>query len=239
MSVLQFNAVSSNRVFKNRVRQGQLLASLGSILRRIVRSLSASALVSVLVLVACANSPAPKVEFPVAKDNETLIVVGKFGGDTQGQPGPNVQRRMIEGIENELTAGRVIARVAAWPEEIPDNDVAREKSKARLVVSGLRQADRLIVRVGLADPVIKLDDQSYRLLVARPHQNQVTLDPASSNDIRALALFVVMQLYLDDGRVSEARTALAGASALGAAQADTRRVFDYYADLIGQLPGNR
>ncbi|HEY6041548.1 MAG TPA: hypothetical protein VIX58_05410, partial [Anaerolineae bacterium] len=99
--------------------------------------------------------------------------------------------------------------------------------------------DRLIVRVGLANPVIKLDDQNYRTLVARPHQNQVTLDPTSSNEFRALALFVVMELYLDDGRVGDAQAALARASALGAGQADTRRVFDYYADLIAQLPGNR
>jgi hypothetical protein len=240
MSVLQFNVVSLYPAFKNQVVQGPAFSSPGSKLRRAVRAFGVSALImGGLVLVACANSSAQKVEFPVAKDNETLIVVGKFGGDTRGQPGSGVQSRIIEGIENELTAGRVIARVAAWPEEIPDNEVAREKSKARLVVSGVRQTDRLIVRVGLADPVIKLDDQSYRLLVARPNQNQVTLDPASANDLRALALFVVMQLYLDDGRVSEARTALASASTLGVAQADTRRVFEYYADLIGQLPGNR
>lgn len=192
-----------------------------------------------LILAACASSPSLKVEFPVAKDNETLLVVGKFGGDKQVQPPADSQARVIESIESELTAGRVIARVAAWPEEIPDNEVVRDKSKARLVVSGLHQSDRLIVRVGLANPIIKLDDQNYRTLVARPHQNQVTLDPTSSNEFRALALFVVMQLYLDDGRVGDAQAALARASALGAGQADTRRVFDYYADLIAQLPGNR
>lgn len=164
--------------------------------------------------------------YPVAAEGESLILIAPLATyaapglpSRQVSPGtatPNMNdfsESLRAALEREIRAARFDGvRAAITPGKILDAaaaDTARDRGNARLVIWGDIQGNSLAARFSLAAAASRTDDLPLDALVAPPADLPFNIDMDAPEQVQALALLALAQVYIDRGNLDQARGALA------------------------------
>ena len=178
--------------------------------------LIAGAVVGVVVIVAVAGIAAMRLlnesPYPAAARGESLIVVAPFVNYTAGQQGFNVRGRIRGEIDRQIQeASLVSVRTAEWPDEISSETLALEagqRSRAAIVIWGEYDSGR--VRATLTVPEAQSKAQNQRIvdIASSPADLPTTINLDLADEVRAVALLTLGQLYLEQAEFDSAKTVL-------------------------------
>ena len=150
--------------------------------------------------------------YPVAVEDESLIVIAPFVNYTGGQQGYNVRGRLKEEIDREIrAAGLAGARTAEWPEEIYDG-LAAEKagrdSGATIVIWGEYDSGRVIATFTAPRMLSEPHDEQVVDLASSPSDLPTAINLRLTEEVRYAALLTLGQLYVERGEFDRAKTVL-------------------------------
>lgn len=183
----------------------------------------------------------PPVTYPAAMSGETLVLVSTFQ-NFAAEGGFNVAGRVEEVLAQVLDEASLAARVAHWPDEIPDEAAAQAalaRSGATLLIWGEYDSGRVLVRLSLPADASPQPGQRIETLVATPAELSATINTAVPQEVRYVALVTLGQLNLGRGDVARARAALEQALSAPPGEADAQALLYHrlaYAYQIGPDP---
>ena len=151
-------------------------------------------------------------EYPVAVDDESLIVLSPFVNYTGGGQGFNVVGRLRGAVDDEIeTAGLTSVRTVEWPKEIdgtPEAEDAIRRSNAALVIWGEYDSGRVVARFTAPhDLSSSLGDYAVDTS-SSPADLPATINIGLTNEVRFVALATLGQLYLEQDEFDRAKTLL-------------------------------
>ncbi len=177
--------------------------------------------------------------YPVAAPGETLIVVGRFVNSGPGQPTYNVEARIQSALEREIQGARQDrVRIVVWPEEIKDASAAeaiRQQARARLVIWGTQSSGNVNIRYMLPSNGTLPDGSPLGMIVSLPADPTVDINAALPEEVQALALLTLGQLYLDRADWGQARAGLTQALSRPPAAPDSEATIDLYMGYVNQV----
>ncbi|MGB8644216.1 MAG: tetratricopeptide repeat protein [Anaerolineae bacterium] len=214
-------------------------------LRRLPSAVILAALVVVLVFVAVllwtvvgGAGLGPSAKYPVAAPGETLILLGQFTATAPGKPDYDVTDRIQAALEREIHAARLDrVRVVRLSDEVKEGNSAANilvQSHATLIVWG-NQANGALSANLLLPPAPITGTSALRSLVTLPNATGLTVDSAMPEELRALALVALAQVYVRQGEVEAARAALTLAMAQPPVAHDAAAVLNLYLGYTNQI----
>ena len=172
-------------------------------------------------------SPQGQPAFPVAADGESMVLIAPFINYTGGQQGFNIQGRLKEEVDREISAaGLSGVHVVEWTGMVSNESDAVDavlRSRAALVIWGEYDSGRVMATFTV--PTQRQAHGSYGPQVVDISSSPVDL-PTSINDaligeVRTVALMVLGQLYLEREEHDLAKTALSQAMTRQPINSDT------------------
>ena len=150
--------------------------------------------------------------YPVASEDESLIVLAPFVNYTAGQQGFNVLGRLKEEIDREIHAAGIHGVSAVeWPERIrkeSEAEAAGRRADAMLVIWGEYDSGRVIARFTVSEGRSERRDQQVVDIASTPAELPATINIGLTQEVRYVALLTLGQLHLDRGDYDLARAAL-------------------------------
>ncbi len=180
------------------------------------------ALLAALVLVAAAVAGVAYVvgiqdrppDHPVAGAGESLIVMAPFANYTGGQQGFNIQGRLKEEIDREISeAGLSRVRTVEWPRVIAAESDAVDagvRSRAAMVIWGEYDSGRVLAVVTVPPSRQAQGSHGPQVvdIASSPSELPAAVNFALADEVSSVALMTLGQLYLDQGDHDVAKTAL-------------------------------
>ena len=150
--------------------------------------------------------------YPVALEDESLIVLAPFVNYTAGQQGFNVPGRLKEEIDREIHAAGIRGVSAVeWPEQIrreEDAEAAGRRADAMLVIWGEYDSGRVIARFTVPDRRSERSDRQVVDIATTPAELPATINIGLREEARYVALLTLGQLRLEQGEYGLAKAAL-------------------------------
>ena len=173
---------------------------------------AAGALLVVLGAGATAFRLLDRPSYPVAVEDESLIVIAPFVNYTGGQQGYNVRGRLKDEIDREIrAAGLSGARTAEWPEEIYDGPAAEKAGRdsgATIVIWGEYDSGRVIATFTAPRMLSEPHDEQVVDLASSPSDLPTAINLRLTEEVRYAALLTLGQLYVERGEFDRAKTVL-------------------------------
>jgi tetratricopeptide (TPR) repeat protein/transcriptional regulator with XRE-family HTH domain len=170
--------------------------------------------------------------YPVASEEETLIVVGRFANYIGGPAGYNVAGRVRDALEREIEASQLAGvRVAVWPEEIRDAVGAQSvgrRAQATVVIWGEYDSGRVLTRFTVPGARPGPDERQLEELVASPVDLSATINSALPGEVRYMALLTLGQLYVGQEDYYQARAVFGQALSQPPAESDAVATLHFY-----------
>ena len=173
--------------------------------------LVAAAVVGVAYVVGIQGRPP---DHPVADDGESLIVMAPFANYTGGQQGFNIQGRLKEEIDREISeAGLSRVRTVEWPWVIAAESDAVDagvRSRAAMVIWGEYDSGRVLAVVTVPPSRRAQGSRGPQVvdIASSPSELPAAVNFALADEVSSVALMTLGQLYLDQGDHDVAKTAL-------------------------------
>ena len=150
--------------------------------------------------------------YPVASEDESLIVLAPFVNYTAGQQGFNVLGRLKDAIDREIHAAGIHGVSAVeWPERIrreEDAEAAVRRANAMLVIWGEYDSGRVIARFTVSESRSERRDRRVVDIASTPAELPATINIGLTQEARYVALLTLGQLHLDKGDYDLAKAAL-------------------------------
>ncbi len=183
-------------------------------------------------------NPNTGVRLPVAAQGETLIVLGQLG---QAAPSYDTTSELRAALEREIQAVRLTdTRVAVVSAEIKDANTAgsiQQRTRATLLLWGNQTNGQVTAHLTfLSMPAAKESPLGAR--VVAPDSNvTTTINATSTDEVRALALLTLAQVFLNRGDLAQARAEVVQALSRPPAQPDAAAALNFYAGYAYQASG--
>ena len=153
-------------------------------------------------------------DHPVAGAGESLIVMAPFANYTGGQQGFNIQGRLKEEIDREISeAGLSRVRTVEWPRVIAAESDAVDagvRSRAAMVIWGEYDSGRVLAVVTVPPSRQAQGSHGPQVvdIASSPSDLPAAVNFALADEVSSVALMTLGQLYLDQGDHDVAKTAL-------------------------------
>ena len=169
-------------------------------------------IVATVVAAVAAFMMSDRTAYPVASEDESLIVLAPFVNYTAGQQGFNVPGRLKEEIDREIHAAGIQGVSAVeWPKQIrgeEDAEAAGRRADAMLVIWGEYDSGRVIARFTVPDDRSERRDRQVVDIASTPSELPATINIGLTEEVRYVALLTLGQLRLEQGEYDLARAAL-------------------------------
>ena len=169
-------------------------------------------IVAMVVAAVAAFMMSDRTAYPVASEDESLIVLAPFVNYTAGQQGFNVPGRLKEEIDREIHAAGIQGVSAVeWPKQIrreEDAEAAGRRADAMLVIWGEYDSGRVIARFTVPDDRSERRDRQVVDIASTPSELPATINIGLTEEVRYVALLTLGQLRLEQGEYDLARAAL-------------------------------
>lgn len=179
-----------------------------------------------------------RTEYPVARPDETLIVIGQFANYTGGSQGYNIPGRIRRALEREISGAQLASvRVAEWPGPIGTHEAADDvagRSQAALVIWGEYDSGRILARFTVADGGGAYEAAPLEKLLASTDELSAAINSDLPEETRFLALLNLAQVLLGRGQPETARALLAQAATRPAQDAVGRVALHFLTGLAAQ-----
>ena len=140
------------------------------------------------------TTPTGAVDYPTAKEGETLLLIAQFKGYTRDQQ-YNVAGRIREELEQQIAAaGLISTTLVGWPDEITTVQKARElltATNATLIIWGEYDSGRVHVQIEARNPT---DSQSRDFTLGTADELVTTINSIVPKEIRDTALIALSGL---------------------------------------------
>ena len=176
--------------------------------------LVAAAVVGVFYVIGLQGRPP---DHPVAGDGESLIVMAPFVNYTGGQQGFNIQGRLKEEIDREISeAGLSHVRTVEWPRVIAAESDAVDagvRSRAAMVIWGEYDSGRVLAVVTVPPHRQAQGSHGPQVvdIASSPSELPAAVNFALADEVSSVALMTLGQLYIERGDHDIAKTALSQA----------------------------
>ena len=153
-----------------------------------------------------------ELDHPMAENGEALIVIAPFANYTAGQLEFNVQGRLRDSINREISAAGLDGiRIDDWWETIPGHRAAlsaAEQSGAAILIWGEYDSGRVLANLTSTTTESESLGPQVVEISTSPSQLPTAININLTAEVRSVALLTLSQVYLQRGEYEPAKTVL-------------------------------